>query len=258
MKFRTPDNLQLFLYKFVLVILILGAIVALAPTTIKAETLDEKKILVLDPGHGGEDPGAIDPGGTIYEADVVQQISTQLLQLLKQHQTDLEVIVTKPQGVTMGIMDRAAVAAQNRADLFLSLHLNASAHNPAAKGFMVFPALPGKPTHQQSMVAAQKISAQLQNAGIAPFAGNGIFYAVYQNESDKLFIDSTTVDSSQPIEGNTYGVVEYAETPALLLEQWFITNSEDMALHNTPQGREAMAHAIYLGLCDYLGLTPLQ
>lgn len=91
--------------------------------------------IVLDPGHGGRDPGAIGPGG-IKEKDVVLSIAKRLAKKLKR-KMGVEVILTRTDDSYIPLEDRTAIANAHDADLFISLHTNAS-HNRRARGIETY------------------------------------------------------------------------------------------------------------------------
>jgi N-acetylmuramoyl-L-alanine amidase len=92
------------------------------------------KTVVLDPGHGGKDTGAIGPGG-VYEKDLTLAMAKRLRGYLEQ--MGLEVFLTRDKDVTLSLEDRTRFANEKGADLFLSLHVNAS-HNKKAQGIETY------------------------------------------------------------------------------------------------------------------------
>lgn len=89
-----------------------------------------RRRIVVDPGHGGRDPGAISPIG-LQEKDVNLAVSLELTRLLTEQ--GLDVTMTRQSDVFVGLGDRAAIANRVRADLFVSIHAD-SCRNPAAQG----------------------------------------------------------------------------------------------------------------------------
>jgi len=87
--------------------------------------------VVIDPGHGGKDPGAVN--GKTYEKDVVLNVGLELGKMIKKQYPKVNVIYTRSTDVFVGLADRAAIANKAGADLFISLHCNAAA-NKSAKG----------------------------------------------------------------------------------------------------------------------------
>lgn len=208
--------------------------------------------VVIDSGHGGEDPGALDVTGTIFEADVNRAITDEFIQLLMADGR-ARVVETHQPGENPGINERAAIGWENNADLFLSLHLNSGGDNHDVRGFMLFPPNPWSPYHGQSTVAARMISEQMTGIGAIPYEYDGLYYLCFYAGENMAFFPSAEYQNGElPVYGPTFGVVEYANTPALLIEQWFITNAQDMEQFNNPAGIQAMAGALYRGTMNYL------
>ncbi len=94
-----------------------------------------RRIVVLDPGHGGHDPGAVGKKG-LQEKDVVLDIALKVRKILSR-EPNFEVILTRDKDVFMRLEERSLVALQKEADLFVSIHANASP-NRAARGIETY------------------------------------------------------------------------------------------------------------------------
>lgn len=81
--------------------------------------------IVLDPGHGGKDPGAINSDAGLIEAEINYKIAMYLKEYLEQY-NDVEVVLTRKQNELKTLQERADVAFNNQADLLLSLHINSN------------------------------------------------------------------------------------------------------------------------------------
>lgn len=88
------------------------------------ETVPAVTTIVLDPGHGGHDPGAVGPNG-LYEKDVVLDIALKLKKVLSENQA-FKVFMTRERDVFIPLVERTAFANSKNADLFISIHTNAS------------------------------------------------------------------------------------------------------------------------------------
>ncbi len=93
------------------------------------------KIVVIDPGHGGEDPGAIGPSRTM-EKDIVFRIGKRVIPMLSQI-NDFKVFLTRKGDYFVPLEERVKIAREVGADLFVSLHADAS-FNPQARGTSVY------------------------------------------------------------------------------------------------------------------------
>ena len=88
------------------------------------------KRVVIDPGHGGKDPGAVGPS-KVYEKDVALSVSLKVGELIKKNHPEIEVIYTRSTDVFIGLAERAKKANKISADLFISIHANAAANKSA-------------------------------------------------------------------------------------------------------------------------------
>ena len=108
-----------------------GAETAAEAPTFRRPLDDGREVIVLDPGHGGSDTGAIGPAGT-QEKDVTLRLAGLLAEGLRGH-LPVRVELTRDEDAELPLATRSALANQAKADLFLSIHLN-SAHGPSAHG----------------------------------------------------------------------------------------------------------------------------
>lgn len=88
------------------------------------------KTIVIDPGHGGKDPGAVGASG-VYEKDIALDVSIMLGDMIKKNHPDVTVIYTRDHDKFVSLYDRAHLANEKRADLFISIHANAASNRSA-------------------------------------------------------------------------------------------------------------------------------
>ncbi len=100
----------------------------------KAKTVNKKKIIVLDPGHGGKDPGAIGYSG-VYEKNITLAMAKELKVILEKE--GYKVHLTRSTDIFIPLRDRVKIARKYNADLFMSIHAE-SAVNRSAKGLSVY------------------------------------------------------------------------------------------------------------------------
>jgi N-acetylmuramoyl-L-alanine amidase len=81
--------------------------------------------VVIDPGHGGKDPGALSAGGKVREKDITLSVSLKLGEMIKRRYPHIEVIYTRDKDVFIPLDKRSEIANKNKADLFISIHVNA-------------------------------------------------------------------------------------------------------------------------------------
>jgi len=123
-------------YYKVFIVLIFGLFISessfsLEPTVKNARPM----VVVIDPGHGGKDPGAVNK--SIREKDVVLGIGLKLGKLLNESYSDVKVVYTRSTDVFVPLIDRSRIANKNKADLFISIHANYCA-TPSTRGTETF------------------------------------------------------------------------------------------------------------------------
>ena len=179
--------------------------------------------VVIDPGHGGPDPGAVGIGG-LRETDVVLDVSLQVAQLLQAK--GVKVLLTRSSEVDVDLPPRVALANNNRADLFLSIHANAlSIERPDVNGIETF-------FFETSRSRALAQAVQEQMLSVAP------------GSPDR---------GARP---GRFFVIRRTVMPSALVEMGFVTGSLDAPRLADPAFRQRMALAITNGLLRYLVANP--
>lgn len=200
--------------------------------------------IALDAGHGGMDTGA---EGYLDEVVMCEQTVDALYNLLALDDNFIPVR-TRPNGEKYSADERAQTAAQNKASLFLSIHGNSDGDS-ASHGFECFPTPPGRIWAQESMAFAQCIAQQMESAGHRLRGTNGIRFAYYEGKR-KFLVDSSD-DRVRDLK--SFGVLEKAPCPAVLVEQGFITNAQDADNWASPEGCRRAAQVYYQSICQYFG-----
>ena len=213
------------------------------------------KRIVIDPGHGGKDPGAVGPNGT-RESMINLNVALRLKHLLEQ-ELGLEVLMTRKDDRFVSLGDRTKFANDNKADLFISIHTNASRTN-GAQGIETY-YLSTKSTTESRAVEA------LENSVVELYEGAGakqkyealdfILMDMLQTEHLEHSNDLATLVQHNLVAGvqaknrgvkqaNFY-VLRGAFMPAILIEMGFISNPEEEALLANPQYQDRLAQAIF-------------
>jgi N-acetylmuramoyl-L-alanine amidase len=179
--------------------------------------------VVIDPGHGGPDPGAVGING-LRETDVVLDVSLQVAQILQAK--GVQVLLTRTSEVDVDLPPRVALANNSRADLFLSIHANAlSMSRPDVNGIETFYFQDGPSRRLAEAVQQQmlRVSPGSPDRGARP---------------GRFFVIRRTV------------------MPAALAEMGFVTGQLDSPRLADPAFRRRMAVAIATGLLNYLVANP--
>ncbi|NWF93780.1 MAG: N-acetylmuramoyl-L-alanine amidase [Syntrophaceae bacterium] len=224
------------------------------------------KIVVIDPGHGGEDPGAIGPNKTM-EKDVVLKVGEKLIQRLSQNK-DIQAFLTRKGDYFIPLEQRIKIAREYGADLFISLHADGS-FNPHARGSSVYCLSLSGATDEAARLLADKENlsnilggASLRPASLAKDPNlSQILLDLMQNKSLKesfrmaeyLLRDIKEVNQLKYpcYRQANFIVLRGPYFPSLLIELAFITNKEDERLLNRSRFQEKMAQAIATSIKTY-------
>jgi len=214
--------------------------------------------IVIDAGHGGHDPGTIGRRG-LQEKDLVLDVALRLERLVRQ-ELRTDVILTRSTDVFVPLEERTAIANQKEADLFVSIHANAS-RNPTANGIETYYLNFAKSPHAEQVAARENAISpatlkDLQNLVKAITLNSKI------DESRDLassIQESMVSGAGEQHEANDRGVhtapfyvLIGANMPAVLAEIAFVTHPEDEKRLKTPQYRDVVARSLLRGLRGYL------
>ncbi len=219
--------------------------------------------IVIDAGHGGHDPGTLTEGST--EARVVLDVALRLEKLLKK-EPGLDVVLTRRTDVFIPLEQRTAIANREGADLFLSIHANAS-RNRTARGvetyFLSFASNP-----EAEAVAARENAASANDMHNLPSIVRAIALnnkldesrdlagVVQQSLSTRLSKANVGV-RSRGVKKAPFVVLIGAGMPSVLAEIGFLTNKQESALLRTTAYRQRIAEALQAAVMQYRrGLKP--
>jgi N-acetylmuramoyl-L-alanine amidase len=231
------------------------------------ESIDRLVIVALDPGHGGEDPGAIGPTG-LREKDVVLQIALQLRERLNE-QRGMRAMLTRDADFFVPLHERVRKARRVQADLFVSIHADAFMR-PEARGGSVFALSTGAATS-----TAAKWMADRENA--ADLVG-GVNVAVKDAQVLRAMLDMSTTaqikDSLRvgqevlsrlgrvgrlhkpQVEQAGFAVLKAPDIPSILVETAFISNPQEEALLRDPEWQARLVDALAEGIRRYFLKNP--
>ena len=229
--------------------------IRLGPQPITAYTI------VIDAGHGGEDPGTVHHG--LKEKDLVLDIARELARLIKERHKDINVILTRDSDVLIPLRERPNIANTNKADLFVSIHINASARNSKAKGIETYVLNVTKDP------AALKLAEVENKASAAAIAELQLILLSIMNgmklEESLMLAGLTQQSLVAELSARDYGVKQApftvlmgAQMPAILVEAGFLSNKDEAALLGTAAYRKKVAEGIYKGIKAYMDKTRPQ
>jgi N-acetylmuramoyl-L-alanine amidase len=215
--------------------------------------------IVIDPGHGGHDTGTIGPTG-LMEKDVVLDVGLRLKKLIEE-KTDAEVIMTRTDDTFIPLEERTAIANEKGADLFISIHANAS-RDRRARGietyFLNFTSNPEalevaareNATTQESVHQLQDLIKKI--ALTEKIEESQDFATHVQREVYKRLRKSTGAGKNRGVKKAPFVVLIGANMPSILAEISFLTNPHDERLLKKTSHRERIAEALYQGVEQYV------
>jgi len=230
------------------------------PVPALGEAKTKIRTIVIDPGHGGKDPGAIGPKGS-EEKDLVLKMAHNLAKELHKN-LRTRVILTRYHDIFLPLSERTAIANREKADLFVSIHCNASL-KPGTKGFEVYFL-----SDEASDEEAQAV-ANMENSVMAleekKEKGNelsSILWSLtmneFMNESYELCsLVASEVDRELKIGDNRgvkqagFRVLRGAKMPAILVEAGFISNRAEARRLGSSKFQKEFVESVCAGVKKY-------
>lgn len=221
---------------------------------------DERKkwlidTIIIDPGHGGYDPGAIGPG-KVFEKDVTLAIALKVQKLL-QEKTDIRVIMTRDDDRFVPLKDRTHLANSEQGKLFISIHANSN-RNHRVSGLTTY--FLGQAKTEEALEVSRRENAVINyendKTSYADLEDEGFILLslaqnAYQKESEELAaIVQAEISKTAPIKDRGvrqagYYVLIGASMPNILIETAFISNRKEAQLLKTASFQNKIADGIY-------------
>jgi N-acetylmuramoyl-L-alanine amidase len=240
-----------------------------AGKSIKAEELahDPVKLttIVIDPGHGGHDPGCL--GAHSREKHLALAIGKYFAEALKKNYPDLKVIMTRDKDVFIPLEERAQIATKNKADLFVSIHCNYIPKRSSVSGTETY-VLGLHATEENLEVAKRENSAILyednymETYGYDPNSPEAhIIFSMYQNaflEQSIRFAEKVQKHASLEASRRDRGVkqagflvLRHATMPSVLVEAGYLSNAAEENYLRSKKGQVEMANALLVAFSEY-------
>ncbi len=213
----------------------------------------EKKVVVIDPGHGGEDPGAVGFGGT-YEKDINLQVALKTTELLKNYEIDT--IMTRTADIYTELEKRSAIAEQNDADLFISIHMNSFPQNRQLRGSEIYYYDFTAQSYSTRLLKREKLDLEDFQSILVP---------IIQSKEDtirdsryySILLNSWALLKgvySRGIFPQDFWVLAYAQCPAVLFELDYLSNPEVEECFQDGAYQDIYAEIIAKSVIQYFGL----
>ena len=224
------------------------------------------RVVVIDAGHGGKDPGAISAG--VREKDITLQVAKYLGAKIKEAHPDIKVYYTRLSDSFIELNERSNIANRNKADLFISIHCNHSS-NHSAHGSETY--VMGTHKNDGNLEVAKRENAAIlmeedyksSYEGFDPNSPEGhIIFSFYQNafmDQSILFASRIEeklarrkkVNRSRGVKQAGFLVLWKTAMPSVLVETGFLTNTEERNYLKSDAGRKELAESIYQAFESY-------
>lgn len=235
------------------------ALVEKKSRTIKRSAISKIRRIVIDPGHGGHDPGAVGPSG-LQEKEVVLAVGLRLRDRLKE-ELGLDVVMTRSTDVFIPLEERTAIANKVNADLFLSVHANA-APNRSAAGIETYYLNLAK-TEKAAQLAAKENGTSLEKVSVLQAILFDLMANYKLNDSAHL-AEEVQKALHKKIRGQhadvrnlgvkqgPFYVLVGATMPSILVETAFLSNPQEEARLKDPAYLDMTAEGILDGVRGYI------
>ena len=242
----------------------LGSVIQKIPIVETTDLNKEKKkwqfdTIIIDPGHGGKDPGSVGYKGT-KEKDIVLDVSKRLARKIQKN-LRVKTILTRDEDVFIRLQDRTKFANTNEGDLFISIHVNSN-ESKKPYGFETYLLRPGR--NQEAINVAlrenavielegnkfekltdeQLIQATIAQSGFVQYSEQ--FAALIQEE-----IDKRVQSRNRGVKQAGFYVLMGASMPNVLIELGYISNPNEEKKLNSSSYRDMLATSIYYAILKY-------
>ena len=227
--------------------------------------------IVLDPGHGGKDPGCISQDKRTQEKNLTLTISKKLAEKIRKQYPEMKVLLTREKDEFVALRDRARFATKNNANLFISIHINA-ASNRSANGFAAY--ILGQSSNKNTDTYAFNMDVVTRENSVIYLEDDATVYGDVNDDSPEAQIMSqflynafreqslevaetmnsamkTPFKHSYGVQQANFQVLREASMPAILLELGFISNAGDLALLRADKSIDQMVDNLFKAFCEY-------
>jgi N-acetylmuramoyl-L-alanine amidase len=237
------------------------------PTAAQKDRINRLVIVAIDPGHGGEDPGAIGPSG-LKEKDVVLQVALKLRERLNA-KPGMRAMLTRDADFFVPLHERVNKARKVQADLFVSIHADAF-FTPEARGASVFALSQNGATSSAARWMAQKENAADLVGGVnASSKDKEVLRALLDMSTTAQIKDSLRVGNEvlsrigqvgrlhkDKVEQAGFAVLKAPDIPSILVETAFISNPGEEDKLRDPDYQRRLVEALFSGIERYFAKNP--
>ena len=252
-------NYRLMLARIALLMLMFAAALPVAMAQKKNFTV------VIDPGHGGVDPGAL--GRRSKEKDINMSVSRLLANMIKEKHPEVKVIFTRTKDVKIPLVKRASIANNANADLFISIHSNASKAR-SASGCETFTLGAGSSAeakaaamYENEVILSEENFEELYKGFDPRSSESYIIFELIRSHDMELSADFAQMVQkgmvkhsklkNRGVSSAGFLVLHRTVMPSILVELGFITNSKDEGVIASKEGQKKLARGIFGGFSNY-------
>lgn len=238
---------------------------SLKPTVVVPNMTRQPIVVVIDPGHGGKDTGAIGKGNT-KEKDVVLAIARQLANLINRR-SDMHAVLTRNGDYFVPLRERLKLARRGKADLFVAIHADSFLNNHSSGASVYALSHRGATSEAARWLASRENTSELGGVDLGELDDKShvlrsvlIDLAQTATIRDSLRLGTSLLDSLDNITALHYTRVEQApfvvlkspDIPSVLVETGFISNPSEEAKLSDTRYQAKMANALFSGIQLYL------
>lgn len=221
-------------------------------------------VVVIDPGHGGKDPGAIGVNNE-REKDITLAIALKLGEIMKKEMPDVKVVYTRKNDTFVDLYKRGKIANENNGKLFISIHCNSTKKKPSnASGAEVYLLRPGRTQEaieiaeiENSVIKYEENPNKYEKLTDENFILVSMAHSAYMKYSEKFAellhkeFDLNLKLKSRGVKQAGFYVLVGASMPSVLVEAGFISNKEDAKFLKSSEGQHQIARSIFSSIRTY-------
>lgn len=222
------------------------------------------KTIVLDPGHGGKDPGAIGKNG-LMEKDVALDIAKRLKKILAE-KANKKVYLTREDDIYIGLNQRPAIARGKGADLFISIHVNSNTKR-SSRGIETYTLNFSSDKLAQKTAARENMASEKSIGDLEKIIRDllvdsnreislGLAHSVQNQLIKTLKADYSRIENLG-VKGAPFLVLIGSKVPSILAEVSFISNPDEEKRLRTPEYRQKIAEGLYEGIKQYISSSTI-
>lgn len=248
------------------------ALLLLLTMCVEAGARDKRFTLVIDAGHGGMDHGAV--GAISKEKDLTLRYALAFGKMVERECPDVRVVYTRTKDVYLKLIERAEIANREKADLFLSFHINAVEGSRSVKGFQTYTLGRGQSTgnkgilenidvakRENSVIYMEKDYKQVYKGFDQDSPESDIMFEFIADKNRERSVDlarymqQEVCRSTGRINGgahqNNFAVLRLTSMPGCLLELGFISTREEEQFLNAPTSTDRYTQGIFRAFMQY-------